>query len=50
MTQTQDASASAIAMPPASMTQPAPMKPAKADTVKKVAPENGSDGDDDDDD
>jgi uncharacterized iron-regulated protein len=49
MTQTQEVSASAIPMPPPSMT-PSPMKPAKADTIKKAVPENGSDGDDDDDD
>jgi hypothetical protein len=49
MTQTQEPSASAIQMPPPSMT-PSPMKPAKADTIKKAVPENGSDGDDDDDD
>jgi uncharacterized iron-regulated protein len=49
MTQTQDASSSAISMPPPSMT-PSPTTPAKADTIKKAAPENGSDGDDDDDD
>ena len=50
MTQTQvgESSAPPIAMPPAGMT-PAPVKAAKADTVKKPAPEENS-GDDDDDD
>jgi uncharacterized iron-regulated protein len=50
MTQTQEPSAGAIAMPPAAATSPAPMKDAKADTVKKKAPDTGSGGDDDDDD
>jgi uncharacterized iron-regulated protein len=50
MTQTQEPSAGAVAMPPASSTAPAPMKDAKADTVKKKAPDTGSSGDDDDDD
>jgi uncharacterized iron-regulated protein len=50
MTQTQEASAGAIVMPPAATTPAGPMKNAKADTVKKPAPETGSGGDDDDDD
>ncbi|MCX6037361.1 MAG: hypothetical protein NTW99_05655, partial [Chloroflexi bacterium] len=50
MTQTQEASAGAIVMPPAATTPAGPMKNAKADTVKKPAPETGSGGDNDDDD
>jgi len=50
MTQTQEASAGPIVMPPAAMAPAGPMKNAKADTVKKPAPVTGSNGDDDDDD
>ena len=50
MTQTQEASAIGIAMPPAGITPATPMKDAKADTIKKAAPDSGSGGDDDDDD
>ena len=49
MTQTQEPSAGP-AMPPAAMTPVAPAKSAKADTVKRNAPEEESGGDDDDDD
>jgi uncharacterized iron-regulated protein len=50
MTQTQEASPGAIVMPPAAITPGGSMQNAKADTVKKPAPETGSSGDDDDDD
>jgi uncharacterized iron-regulated protein len=49
MTQTQEPSADP-AMPPAMMTPVTPAKSAKADTVKRNAPEEESGGDDDDDD
>jgi uncharacterized iron-regulated protein len=51
MTQTQESSPAAIAMPPVSMPPSVvpPQKEAKADTIKKPV-DNGSSGDDDDDD
>ncbi len=48
MIQTQEPSAAPM-MPPPAM-NPVTPKPEKADTVKKAAPDEGSDGDDDDDD
>jgi len=50
MTKTQEASAGATTPAPAVMTPAAPVKNAKADTVKKAAPQSGSGGNDDDDD
>ena len=49
MTQTQEPQAPSISMPPAAAAGSPSMKKAKADTIKKVTPDNGSDGDDDDD-
>jgi hypothetical protein len=49
MTKTQEASAGAPPLAPAAMTPAAPMKKARADTVKKDTIQSGSEGDDDDD-
>jgi len=49
MTKTQETSAAPIIPAPAVMTPSAPLKNAKADTVKKDTTQSGSDGDDDDD-